>query len=170
MCLEAVKQNGYALQDIKNKTDRVCLEAVKQNGSTLKYVDNQTYEICLEAIKQNPSSLKYVNDQTEEICLEAVRLDGNALRYVKHQTDKICLEALNNNVECASLVNIDRRSIALILLKCCIQHNVKDKKILNDIINKFNDDEFKNIYTKHKLWKYVDFSKLKMLNKYFMTL
>ena len=43
--LEAVKQNGKALQFVKNQTLEICLEAVKQNGESLEYVKNKTYEM-----------------------------------------------------------------------------------------------------------------------------
>jgi hypothetical protein len=52
ICLEAVKQDGLALQYVKNQTPEICLEAVKQDGLALKFVENKTPEICLEAVKQ----------------------------------------------------------------------------------------------------------------------
>ena len=60
-----------------------CLEAVKQNGWALQFVKEQTEEICLEAVKQNGWALQFVKEQTEEICLAAVKQDGMALEYVK---------------------------------------------------------------------------------------
>jgi len=68
-CLAAVKQNGYALQYVKNQTLEICLAAVNQNGCAVKYVKNQTLEICLVAIKQNKQALKFIKYQIEEICL-----------------------------------------------------------------------------------------------------
>ena len=41
LCLEAVKENGYALQYVKDQTEAVCLEAVKKNGDALRYVKDQ---------------------------------------------------------------------------------------------------------------------------------
>ena len=41
-CLEAVKQNGYALEYVKEQTPEICLEAVKQYGLALEYVKDQT--------------------------------------------------------------------------------------------------------------------------------
>ena len=41
-CLQAVKQNGYALQWVKEQTPEICLEAVKQYGQALEYVKEQT--------------------------------------------------------------------------------------------------------------------------------
>ena len=58
--MEAVKQDGYSLQYVKNQTDKICLEAVKQNGDALKYVKNQTYFVCLEAAK-NGCDLDYID-------------------------------------------------------------------------------------------------------------
>ena len=62
--------------------EKYCLEAVKQNSYALQYVKNQTEPICLEAVKEDGDTLQYVKDQTESICLEAVREDGYALEYV----------------------------------------------------------------------------------------
>ena len=42
MCLEAVKQNGFALKYVKEQTQEICLQAVKQNGLALRFVINQT--------------------------------------------------------------------------------------------------------------------------------
>ena len=53
ICIEAVKQNGYALDYVKDQTETICIEAVKQNGDALQYVKNQTETICIEAVKQN---------------------------------------------------------------------------------------------------------------------
>ena len=36
--MEEVKQDGYALQYVKDQTDAICIEAVKKNGEALKYV------------------------------------------------------------------------------------------------------------------------------------
>ena len=71
-CLEVVKQNGYALQFVKDQTEEICLEAVKHNGFTLQYVKKQTEEICLEAVKQDIDALVYVKDLS---MLENVDID-----------------------------------------------------------------------------------------------
>ena len=42
-CLEAVKQNCYALQYVKDQTPEICLGAVKQNGQALQYVDKRIF-------------------------------------------------------------------------------------------------------------------------------
>ena len=53
---------------LKKQTDEICLEAVKQNGYALIYVENQTDEIFLEAVRQDENALQYVATQTEKIC------------------------------------------------------------------------------------------------------
>ena len=58
------------------------LEAVKQDGYALQYVKEQTQEICIEAVKQDGYALQYVKEQTQEICIEAVKQDGYALEFV----------------------------------------------------------------------------------------
>ena len=63
-CLEAVKQNGYALEYVKEQTPEICLEAVKQNGLALEDVKEQTIDICLQAVKQKGRAIKFVKNQT----------------------------------------------------------------------------------------------------------
>ena len=66
-------------------TEKESLEAVKQNGNALQYVKEQTPEICMQAVKNDGYALRYVKEQTENICLEAVKQNGYALRYVKEE-------------------------------------------------------------------------------------
>ena len=97
ICLAAVKQDGNALEYVKNQTEEICLEAVKQNGWALRYVRDQTEAICLEAVRRIGYVLHSVKNQTEEICMAAVRQNGYALQFVKNQTDDLCMEAVKNN-------------------------------------------------------------------------
>jgi hypothetical protein len=83
--LEIVKQNGFALEDVKQQTTELCLAAVWEDGFALKYVQNQTAEICLAAVKQYGYSLKYVQNQTAEICLAAIQEDRCALEDVNSE-------------------------------------------------------------------------------------
>ena len=80
----AVKQNGWALQYVKNQTLELCTMAVKQNGWALQYVKiEQTPELCALAVTQEGFTLQYVKNQTPELCALAVKQDGRALRYVE---------------------------------------------------------------------------------------
>ncbi len=171
ICLAAVSTRGYTLQFVKEQTEKLCLEAIKQNGNALRFVKNKTESICLEAVKQNGSALEYVRNQTENVCLVAVKQDGKYLCYVEDQTDNICREALNSNFkDSVHFVKIKQKSTAMIILEASLQHT-KDKITLTEIINKFSEDkEILDFYTKHKLWKYVNFSKLNNLSEYCMVL
>ena len=80
--LEAVIEEGSALQFVKNQDKDICLEAVKKYGTALRYVKNQDKDICLEAVREDGHALQYVKNQDKDICLEAVKQDGYAIYYV----------------------------------------------------------------------------------------
>ena len=139
------------------------IDEVKKDPSMLEKIQEQTEEICLAAVKQRGLAIQYVKDQTEAICLEAVNSDPNALQYIKDQTEEVCLQALKNDFRSVCYINITKRNVAYIVLKVSAQQNIKDKKILTKIIENFKEDrEFIDFYTKHHLWKYVYFSKVKL--------
>ena len=75
--------------------------AIRQNGCALQYIKEQTEEICKLAVQQHGSALQFVKKQTEEICKLAVQRDSRALQFVKKQTEEICKLAVQQNV-CAS--------------------------------------------------------------------
>ncbi len=87
----------------------MCLEAVKQNGYSLECVKEQTPEICLAAVKENGNALEYVKEQTPEICLAAVKIDGKALRFVKEQTPLIIHYLKKYNISIYSLFKKENR-------------------------------------------------------------
>lgn len=57
------------------QTEKTCLDAVRQNGLALQYIniDNQTIQICLEAIAQNSHALKHVKNNINEVCTELIK-------------------------------------------------------------------------------------------------
>ena len=48
-CLEAVKEDGFTLQLVKEQTEEICLAAVRQDGRALEYVKVLTDKIRLAA-------------------------------------------------------------------------------------------------------------------------
>ena len=60
--LERVKQNGLALQFVKEQTPEICLAAVRRDAIALEYVKEQTPEICTEAVKQNANAVIYITN------------------------------------------------------------------------------------------------------------
>ena len=111
-CLQAVKQNGYALQFVKEQTVEMCLAAV-QYGWALRFVKEQTPEICLAAVKQSGNAFQFVKEQTVDICLAAVKQNGLALQDVKEQTAEICLAAVQQNGCALQYVNEQTMKICL---------------------------------------------------------
>ena len=91
-CMFNVKQDGYALQFVKEQTKELCLEAVKQDGLALYYVKEQTNEICLEAVKQNGYALNCVKEQTPELIhlmkKNNIRIVSEYLKVTQEQMDE----------------------------------------------------------------------------------
>jgi hypothetical protein len=85
MIFEENKEDGSALQFVKEQTPEICMKAVKQNGLALQFFKEQTPEICVEAVKQNGLALKHVKEQTPKICVEAVKQDILALEYINDE-------------------------------------------------------------------------------------
>ena len=60
----------------KNLTGVQAMEAVKQNGCALQYVQTQTEAICMEAVKQDGYALRYVQKDIFTKHLVEVTIDG----------------------------------------------------------------------------------------------
>ena len=54
----------------KNRHQRFVSEAAKQNGNALQYVKEQTPEMCLKLLNRMEWLLEYVEEQTPEMCLK----------------------------------------------------------------------------------------------------
>jgi len=112
ICLEAVRQDGAALQYVPRQliTQEMYKGAVKTFGAALQYIQKElkTEEVCLEAVKQNGYALQYVPREliTEEVCLEAVKQNGKAIQYVPREviTEEMCLEAVRQNANALQYV------------------------------------------------------------------
>jgi hypothetical protein len=109
ICIEAVKQNGLALQFVAHefRTTEVCHIAVDQNALALKYAPNQTNDMCLSAVKRNGITLQWVNTQTLNMCIESIQQDGRNIRYVRNKTPEMCIEALKQTGLAAEFITED---------------------------------------------------------------
>ena len=87
--MEAVREDGCAVQFIDNPTEEVQLAAVRENEYALRYINNPTEEVQLEAVKQNGYIIEYIDNPSGEVQLAAVRENGCALRYINNPTDYI---------------------------------------------------------------------------------
>ena len=63
MKIQELKSKWDSLTIKKNLKGKDALEAVKNDGYALQYVVEQTEAICLEAVKQDRDALKYVEEQ-----------------------------------------------------------------------------------------------------------
>ena len=83
---------------MKNQTEEICLETVKQEGYALEFCEYKTLEICLAAVRCCSGAVQDVGEQSDDdynkIVLEAINTDGTVLEYVKNQTEEICLIAV----------------------------------------------------------------------------
>ena len=68
--LHAVKQDGYALQYIKEQTNEICLAAVNQNGDAFRYVEERIFN---EIEKESKSIMIDGKEVSEETILAALK-------------------------------------------------------------------------------------------------
>ena len=61
---------------VNNQIYEICLEAVRQDGTAVEFVENQTDEICIAAINNNIYAIEFVENLTPVVCKEYVRLGG----------------------------------------------------------------------------------------------
>ena len=59
--LQDYKKEYDTLSEKCNLTGNEAMQAVKQNGYALQYVKEQTLELCMQAVKQDGYALRYVN-------------------------------------------------------------------------------------------------------------
>jgi hypothetical protein len=59
------------------------LQMIKQDGWAVQYVKEQTNEICVKAIEECPYSYQFINNMTEEMWRLAVKKDGRILYQIK---------------------------------------------------------------------------------------
>jgi len=102
--LEAVKQNGFSLDDVPErlKTPSVCLAALKRSGDLGNYAIDVTDHIP-ENMREMIEAVENIEDLPEEmtddeICLMAIEA-GCTLENVPKQcrTKAVCLEAVKKN-------------------------------------------------------------------------
>ncbi|MCM3116325.1 DUF4116 domain-containing protein [Neobacillus sp. MER 74] len=109
ICIEAVRNNGkiiaystYIPDEFWSK--KLYLEAIKQNGKALEYVPDKykSESLCKIAIMQNGLALEFVpkNNLSKELFVLAVEQNGLSLEYVpsKNRSKVLCNAAVNNNV------------------------------------------------------------------------
>ena len=102
--MEAVKQDGWALDYVDNQTEEIIWIALKKSAYSFRFSVIQTKEMIIYAIQNSENwddNFLFIKEDnlTEEICLIAVRFEGLLLQFIEKQTYDICLEAVKNNYE-----------------------------------------------------------------------
>lgn len=96
----AVNQNPWAIKFITNSIDiyhKLCLIALKKSALVIKVIIEPTDDMVHLALETDPELLQYITNQKEEWCLKAVSKCGNVLRHVINQTEAIVKAAVNQN-------------------------------------------------------------------------
>ena len=81
--LNDYKEEYDKLLHKKSLKGKEALEAVKQDGNALQYVKEQTPEICLEAVKQDGYALRYVNENIFTKEPEIIELNGKKYKLIE---------------------------------------------------------------------------------------
>jgi hypothetical protein len=96
---DTLRHSGMLIQHyVGEKPENLCLEAVRQNGLALEHIEApyQTEEVCLHAVHTNWESLQFVAKQSERICCKALEISGKAIQYVREPTPQLALQAIRN--------------------------------------------------------------------------
>jgi len=66
-----------ALQSVRERhqSPEICMQAVQQNGDALEFVKEQTLEICLAAVNQNGRGLLFVKEHQKFVKQQLKKMD-----------------------------------------------------------------------------------------------
>jgi len=95
--LNAVTQDGYAIQFIKNPSEKVQLAAVSKNGYAIKYIKNPSEKVQITAVSKNGYVIEFIKNPSEKVQLAAINQNGYAIVNIKNPSEKIKLAAATKN-------------------------------------------------------------------------
>lgn len=99
MWIGALRKSGLLIREYKGeKSEHLCVEAVSQNGMALQHIEApyQSEEVCMYAVYSNWESLQFVLKQSERVCKAALERSGKAIQYVRELTPELCSLAIRN--------------------------------------------------------------------------
>lgn len=98
---EAVKKNGKVLQYSTKFTREICLDAVKQNGDALEYVPVtfQDDEIIMEAIKSSSYAIRFAYNANTDHWIAALEDDLFNFKYINKKDIDVFLYVAARNPE-----------------------------------------------------------------------
>ena len=114
--LAAVKQDGTAIEYIKNPTEEVQLAAVKQDGTAIEYIKNPSEEVQLAAVNNDGWAIYYIKNPSEDVQLDAVKQNGYAIQFIKNPSEEVQLAAIKQNARAIEHIKNPSEEIQLIAI------------------------------------------------------
>jgi hypothetical protein len=85
--INLVQKHGWAIQYIKNPSEKVQLAAVNQNGVSIHYIINKgivpSEKVQITAVNQNGGAIYYIENPSEKVQLAAVNQNYDYIFYIK---------------------------------------------------------------------------------------
>ncbi len=82
ICKQIVKENGFALQFVKNKTYDICKIAIEKHGWPIKFIDNPSEELKQLAVKKYALSIKDIKNPSIEVCKIALERNPYVIEFI----------------------------------------------------------------------------------------
>ena len=77
--------NPFALQYIKNPSQRVIIKAIKKNGQVIKFLKQATDEMFKIILEQNGTFIRFIDNPTEKQKILAIKNDIHAIKFIQNQ-------------------------------------------------------------------------------------
>ena len=78
--------NPFALQYIKNPSQRVILKAIKKNGQVIKFLKEATDEMFKIILEQNGTFIRFIDSPTEKQKILAIKNDISSIKFIQVQS------------------------------------------------------------------------------------
>jgi hypothetical protein len=115
--LAAVKQNGYAITQIKNPSEEIQMAALKNDPHVFKYIKNPSEEVQLIAVKHTGYAIHSIEDPSEAVKLAAVQETGHAIQYIENPSEAVKLAAVQRDGLAIAHINNPSEKMQLIAVK-----------------------------------------------------
>lgn len=91
-CLIAVSIDGMALQHIRDnadKFDEIYERAVKQNGMAIQFIKDPSWWIWHMAASSNGLCIQFADNPSDSLCIEAITNNVEAFNYIRNPSEKV---------------------------------------------------------------------------------
>jgi hypothetical protein len=109
------ERGPYAIQYIKNPSEKVQLAAVEKNARAIQYIKNPTEKVQLVAVKKDPYVIGYIKNPSEKVQLAAVKKDPLVIiLHIKNPTEKVQLAAVKLNKKAIERIKHPTKIVELV--------------------------------------------------------